>query len=1050
MMKMKCLSILVGLFGGLVLFAQSPTYPPNTEAWRKVFSDEFNAEKLDRGIWKAEHNSFNNSGNTKRDSTSFALIGGDLRIYIRKAEDENNPKLKWTCGYIYTKETFGRNVYFEARMKTQKVSGVNNAFWLVTRDNLATSYSNRYEIDINEIQYDVVKQQNAAHLAWHDWKTYQYAADVDGNPVDNALGAMEYYDSDDYQIWGFWLKDNEFHFYLNGREIWNGIDHKTHKQQWQTGVGKIYPWAIQEEQRAYGKYRQDDWHYLGGYTGEMLHVAFSNMIMAADWTPETDDADGTFMSVDWVRVYEPEKEYNTIPKQEIAEESLKIISGDVAYKDNKVTLGKKGKIKVSLQEPISFVDDATKYCSYHVSNPNKGLYRISLLDTSNKVVGHFSSTPDEQLVLNLQGNRTSSATVYPHAFYSGGKIISSDYFVVNRFTTHTGVNAFDGDSWSVNVIKDGDEIPRKEPYFYPNIDETGETSFNNQWMLNAKKILSAVVTSIEIENLSEEQIVISDFQFGDNYLSVVSKQTERPFAKILSSSVLKGTVADTIDILVKSSESLHRIGLSENGIVRYLDNIPSGIYKVLMSPKETTSYQLVSIESGDNQGYVSNDSIKIFVSSDNYITKYPTYDTYIQENRADYDFASTVDFYLKSDRQYVREAFFEFDISDIDSKIIDAGVFFYLNNISPIENVTVGIFALDDVFKQPLYWSERPSWVKRELIGEFYLNSSYSKYYGDNISDYVNERIKQGKDKIYLQLVITSGSSNVLARFYQYNASKLSISPKLIISQKKAEKVEISTNLIEPSFDTFVAQQGVGVQAGSGNRENYFWVKNSKAVGWGREAFIQFELDADALKNISSAKLKLHLNELASADRYIFLATSGLPSNPDISNLVWNDLETIDNVQELAIAAVDTTDVGNYISWDVKDFLCSQVEDKKSRATFKIDAVGGSIDALLKFDQGHDNKLNTQNSPILELVCMNGKMSGLDSTFDKPAISIYPNPTMGLLEVSNKDVNVEVFIFDNMGRLLLQTKENQINISEYSSGIYFVKIGDSCLKLIKK
>lgn len=1049
-MIMRFLSILVALLGGLNLLAQSPTHPPNAEGWVKVFSDEFNVEKLDRGVWKAEHNSFNSSGNTKRDSTNFALIDGDLKIYIRKTEDASNPKLKWTCGYIYTKETFGRNVYFEARMKTQKVSGVNNAFWLVTRDDLATSYSNRYEIDINEIQYDVVKQQNAAHLAWHDWKTYQYATDASGSPVDNALGAMEYYDSDDYQIWGFWLKDNEFHFYLNGREIWNGIDHKTHKQQWATGIGKISPWATQEEQRAYGKYKQDDWHYLGGYTGEMLHVAFSNMIMAADWTPETEDADGTFMSVDWIRVYEPEEEHNTIPKQEVAEQSVEIISGDVAQQENKITLGK-GKIKISLDNPISLAEDAKKYFSYHISKPEKSVYRVSLLDASGEVAGYLSASSNGQFALNFQGNSTSSATVYPHAFYSRGRTASSDYFVVNRFTSHAGVDTFDGDSWSMNLINKGDEIPVKEPYYYPNIDNTGETSFNNQWMLNAKKISSIVVTDIEIENLSDEQIVISDLRFGNNYLSVVSRQVDRPFAQILSSSVMRGAAADTINILVNSAKLLHRIGLAENGVVRYLENIPSGVYKLLVSPKETTNYQLVSIASGDNHGYVSNDSVKIFVSSNEYLTKYPIYDTYVQENRADNDFAAAADFYLKSDRQYVREAFFEFDISDINSETIDAGVFFYLNNISPVEDATVGIFALDDAFKQPLYWGDRPSWVKRKLIGRFDLNTSYSKYYGDDISAYVNESIKQGKDRIYLQLAITSGSSSVLARFYQYNTSKLSISPKLIILPTEVEEAKITTTMIEPSFDTFVAQQGVGAQAGGGNAENYFWLKNSKAAGWGREALLQFDLDANMLKNMSSAKLKLHLNELVSADRYVFLATSVFLSDPDISNLAWNDLSALNDVLELGIAAVDTTDVGKYISWDLKDFLFSQIQDGKSKLTFKIEAVGGSIDALLKFDQGHANNAPTLYPPLLELTYMTGKVAGVEvENKDNLVLYVSPNPTTGIVNIANKLERELVLVFDSMGRLVIQTRDVQFDISECSDGVYFVKVGDQCLKLIKK
>lgn len=1023
----------------LHLLAQTPVHPPNGDLWIKVFSDEFNAAKLDRNVWKAEHNSFNNSGNTKRDSTNFALVDGDLRIYIRKVEDTTYPKQKWTCGYIYTKETFGRNVYFEARMKTQKVSGVNNAFWLVTRDDLATSYSNRYEIDINEIQYDIVRKQNAAHLAWHDWKTYQYATDVDGNPVDNALGYMEYYDSDDYQVWGFWLKDNEFHFYLNGRKIWNGISHHTHTQQWETGIGKIFKWAKQEEQRAYGRYKQNDWHYLGGYTGEMMHVAFSNMIMASDWTPETDDADGTYMSVDWVRVFEPASEKNEVPSQQIDGQSEQEASGNVSIEGEDILLGK-GKVKIPLGTPFSYAETNRRYLSYTVSNPANMVYKLSLLNASDEKVGELSANESSDFILNFERNSTNSATVYPYAFYSMDEKIGNHYFAVHRLTANMGLGKYDADGWSVKLIGDGEEIPRTEPFYYPNIDPTGETSYNNQWTLNAKKLTSQTVAAIEFENLSDETLTISGLKLGDNYLSVVADKVNRPFASIHASSLRSGTTADTVCITVNSSEVTHRIGLLENNSVRYIDNVPNGIYKLPVSPSQTTVYKLLSVEGGGKTGCVSKNTVTVFVPSDSYLTKYPVYDTYIQENLPENDFSSSADFYLKTDRQYIREAFFEFDISDLNSEVENAGVFFHLKTLNPSEQVTIGIFGLDDAFEQPLKWAKRPSWVKRKEVGKFDITTSLSKYYGDDVTAYVNEAVRQGKEKIYLKLAVIDGSSSALARFTQYGANRLTTSPKLLILPKKITDPQILVNEIQPSFDTFVAEQSTGSAAGSGNRENYFWLKNPKTTGWGREAFIRFDLNEENLKGMSSVRLRLHVGSLTSADRYTFVSVSGLSGNPDITSLTWATSSQLIST-EIGIAAIDTTDARKYIYWDVSDYLKSQVALGNYQVTFKLSAVGGSIDALLKFDQGHDNNIPSAYPPVLQIVNMQGNEVGISSSKERENLNVYPNPVKDFVTVEGDRIaKVEVYSINGtlVKSQLFSERQDKINMSDIPAGIYFL------------
>lgn len=1036
-MKLQYIFFLIVLFCP-GLFAQNPVYAPNQEIWVPVFLDEFNASSLDKSVWEFENGSFNSSGNTRRDSANNKLENGDLRIYLKKTSDTNKPLLKWTCGYIYTKQTFGRNVYFEARMKTPKISGVNNAFWLVTRAELPTSYSNRYEIDINEIQYDIIKKQYAAHLAWHDWKTYQYATDANGQPVDNALGAMTYYDSEDYQIWGFWLKDNEFHYYLNGKEIWNGITHNIYTTQWNSGVGKIFPWASQEEQRAYGKINQLDWSYLGGYTGELMHVAFSNMMMALDWTPETDLADNSFMSVDWVRVFEPQSVHNETPTFHFTEDASKVIDGNVQCIDDTIVL-KQGKIKIPFDQPFSFAETQKKYFSFWINNTYNTTCKISLLNNDGAVIGELSVNEYKNWLLNFNGNKTSSSSVYPYTFYNQPKETLNNCFVIGRLTANKGLGTYDGDAWSVKLINQDDEIPKIEPYFYPNIDETGQTGFSNQWSLNAKKLISSTVAAIQIENVSSTELRISNLRFGNNYLEIVSDELSRPYASTNEMLLHTTGTEDTLKINIRSPQTNHRIGILENDEPKYLNNLISGDNNIPVSLAETTVYQLISAESVNRKGYVSSSKTTVFVPTQEDRTIYPVFDTYVQENLPGNDFSSAPDLIVKNDRGFVRESFLEFDISQLSLNTKNAGAFFYLKSITPAEPVLVGVFAVEDSICQPFYWLKRPSWTKLKKIGQFELNTTNPRYYGVDICNYLNESLSRGKKKVRLQLSVINGSSSTLVKFSQYASGNLAQSPKLIINSGNNAGFD-KLVVIAPAFDTFTAQQSTGSAAGSGNTENYCWIKNPKSAGWGRDGYFSFELNPGSLQNISSASLKLHLYNITGAKQYVFAAVNGVRSNPDITRLTWNNAQQIADVTEIGITPIDTIDTGKYITWDVTKYVKSQLAIGKTRITLKLTAVGGSVDALLKFDQGHNNTIASQFPPLLQIVTTPNGNTGIISPQSESFV-LYPNPVSNYMYVQGKDIKrIGIYALD--GTLLKTSTDigQPFNLSSLFQGTYFVVV----------
>ena len=61
-------------------------------------------------------------------------------------------------------------------------------------------------------------------------------------------------------------------------------------------------------------------------------------------------------------------------------------------------------------------------------------------------------------------------------------------------------------------------------------------------------------------------------------------------------------------------------------------------------------------------------------------------------------------------------------------------------------------------------------------------------------------------------------------------------------------------------------------------------------------------------------------------------------------------------------------------------------------------------------------------------------------------LAVYPNPTSDYLYVDTKE---EVKIFDLCGKLVLQSQgTSKINVSSLSDGMYFVKQGDYCGKLV--
>lgn len=85
---------------------------------------------------------------------------------------------------------------------------------------------------------------------------------------------------------------------------------------------------------------------------------------------------------------------------------------------------------------------------------------------------------------------------------------------------------------------------------------------------------------------------------------------------------------------------------------------------------------------------------------------------------------------------------------------------------------------------------------------------------------------------------------------------------------------------------------------------------------------------------------------------------------------------------------------------------------------------------------------------------LNYLLSTQDYVFDK--IDVYPNPTSGIVHLNiQNDVNMNsIYIYDQIGKFVLQTNQKSIDLSKLSSGVYYLKIhtdrGTGIKKIILK
>lgn len=465
----------------------SPGQTIDLKDFELIFSDEFNGKKMDWSVWEAD-DVRNVKHETSRGREAVSVEEGQLRLNLKRVNRPGN--VRWIAGYVFMRQPLEHNVYIETRFKSAPCTGVNNAFWLACKTLPNNTWQNKYEVDIVEARKDARSGKGKAHLAWHDWKTYSYTLNAAGKKMDIAQGIQVEHDFEEWHVWGLWYGENEMIYYLDGEEKWRGKTHDKYPDQYYTGVGKASAWNPEEEKKAYGRFGQDDWSYQGGYNGDAMHVIFANLPWGESWSPLVEEeAEGTYMAIDYFRIYKPKAMLDT--------------RADVEFDLSGM---KSGESLIPLRTPYPLAENGNFYFSLPIRHNKSGEITVTLLNARNEVVGSCRVEASGNLQIDF-GGRVSTATAYP-ARERAGRLVpaQTDLMLIGRITGKSGHEKYDRDALSCCVLSVKEMKNRKEPYFYPNIDDEGNTSVGNEWTLNRKAYSDETVTAVSVKISGEWKI----------------------------------------------------------------------------------------------------------------------------------------------------------------------------------------------------------------------------------------------------------------------------------------------------------------------------------------------------------------------------------------------------------------------------------------------------------------------------------------------------------------------------------------------------------------
>ena len=231
----------------------APNPPPGGD-WQLVFEDRFDKPASDESVWTID-NSVRVPNRLGRWRENVEIRDGHLRL-LNKVESRDG--CVWSSGNLMTKGEWQYG-YFEASYRYARTVGINNAFWGFSKN----TDNPQVELNPNEGWYpDIVN----AHFYIHHKKDGKRTALTNGTKDGSLLGYRTGENlADDFHVLGMEWNEKELIYYFDGREIRRLPNIDAHRP--------IAVWFST---------------YIGDWCGGKA----------------TRSVDGTFMEIDWVRVWQ--------------------------------------------------------------------------------------------------------------------------------------------------------------------------------------------------------------------------------------------------------------------------------------------------------------------------------------------------------------------------------------------------------------------------------------------------------------------------------------------------------------------------------------------------------------------------------------------------------------------------------------------------------------------------------------------------------------------------------------------------------------------------
>lgn len=745
----------------VVMDIPEPMLGENSDQWSIVYGEEFGAAELQSTDWSI----------TKGQPE---VEDDELRLYITN-DGTTNVAAQVKYAHVLPTNT---DLYLETKIKPINASGVSSTMFTQTYDaSLSSMYKNRYGMTFPEIRYVGDKLYNL-YYALDDWKTNYYIKDIDPDldyySVKDSLLAQTI---DGYAVFGVEIRKQEIIYYLNGIEVKRasnmyGYNSGTKFIDALTAIGSAYQDVAQN---AYGYYEQEDWNFLGGYTGDQMAYI---MGVTIDNTLFDENAVGQYAAVDYFRIYKLKSEINTTPEVDIVfDDDLHLeISGD-AVKDNGVIAVNEGSAKFDLGKNFDVGQDACYYFSTIVNKDEDGEFTISLCDAANEILAGSVIDNYNQLKTGFGSNKlyyASTVSAEPvgkkNTYYKNNEV----YLLVGRIET----SAESDDYMSLSLFPIMDEI--SEPYFYPNISgDYGHTSLNNGWDLNYKyEIGTGTISKIQLES-KRATTYVQKYLLGTSFKSVLPKESFVTFAPQMY-YIAKGENID-IEILLKG-EAPWTITYTDGSEIYTIKDITTPTFKLAVAPEQTTHYELLSLVDGNGNDGIAFGELTVKVKSEDAVSLYPYYDSFVRADQPNVTYANEITGEVKQDAVYHRDAYLSFDISEYDTTdSIDVASLslFFLSNDKGAE-AGLSLYSVEDGMPGDiidLCWANRPDDVNMKFLSEITVqNPGFYGVRGNwDVAKFINEKLRSGAGTVDFCIKLTSGNTSALLKWRQYAPDSLEL-----------------------------------------------------------------------------------------------------------------------------------------------------------------------------------------------------------------------------------------------------------------------------------